>query len=88
MFYPQQGGGGGGFQLPQNYYQAPTYQGIQGVPDQIGISATGLPRTNQAQNFFQNLNFPGKQFLGAAGNLLKKGLGSAFSLIGGLTNRS
>ena len=81
--YPSQGGGGGGFQLPQNYYKAPTYGGIQGVPDQIGISATGLPQTNQAQNFFQNLNFPGKQFLGAGLNKLKMGLGSVASLIGG-----
>jgi hypothetical protein len=84
MFYPQQGGdGGGGFRLPQNYYQAPTYQGIPGVPDQVGISATGLPKTNQAQNFWQNLNFPGKQVLGAIGNKIHMGLGTVAGLVGG-----
>ena len=86
MFYPQQEqGGGGGFQLPQNYYKAPNL----GTPVRSMTSeglreyTTGLPQTTQAQNFWQNAQFPGKQFMGVAGNLLKKGLGSAFSLIGG-----
>ena len=84
MFYPQQQGGGGGFQLPQNYYAAPTYGNIPGVPDQIGISATGLPQTNKAQQFWQGLNFPGKRAVGTAANLLKKGFGTAFTLGAGM----
>jgi len=77
------GGGGGGFNLPQNYYSAPQHRGIPGVPDQIGIAATGLPRENKVKNYLQNLNFPGKQFLSGAGNFIKKGLGSALSFAGG-----
>ena len=81
--YPPQGGGGGGFNLPQNYYKAPNL----GTPVRSMTSeglreyTTGLPQTNQAQNFWQNAQFPGKQFIGAAGNLLKKGLGSVLSFL-------
>ena len=83
--YPPQGGGGGGFNLPQNYYKAPmpTIGYGEGMVDRPLAEGAGLTQTNQGNNFFQNLNFPGKQFVGVAGNLLKKGLGSAFSLIGG-----
>ena len=77
------GGGGGGFNLPQNYYSAPQHRGIPGVPDQIGIAATGLPKENKVKNYLQSLKFPGKQFLSGAGNFIKKGLGSALSFAGG-----
>ena len=77
--YPPQGGGGGGFQLPQNYYKAPNL----GTPVRSMTSeglreyTTGLPQTNQAQDFW------GKPFFAGAGNLIKKGVGSLASLIGG-----
>jgi len=84
MFYPQQGGGGGGFQLPQNYYQAPITIGYgEGMVDRPLAEGAGLTQTNQAQNFWQNAQFPGKQFLGAGLNKLKMGLGSVAGLIGG-----
>ena len=81
---PQGGGGGGGFQLPQNYYQAPMTIGYgEGMVDRPLAEGAGLTQTNQGNNFFQNLNFPGKQFIGAGLNKLKMGLGSVAGLIGG-----
>ena len=83
--YPPQGGGGGGFQLPQNYYKAPmpTIGYGEGMVDRPLAEGAGLTQTNQGNNFFQNLNVPGKKAVGIGLNFLKKGLGSAFSLIGG-----
>ena len=82
--YPSQGGGGGGFQLPQNYYQAPMTIGYgEGMVDRPLAEGAGLTQTNQGNNFFQNLNFPGKQFIGAGLNKLQMGLGSVAGLIGG-----
>jgi len=83
-WYQQTGGGdGGGFNLPQNYYSAPQHLGIPGVPDQVGIAATGLPQDNKVKNYLQSLNFPGKKVLGAGLNKLKMGLGSMAGLVGG-----
>jgi len=86
------GGGGGGFNLPQNYYKAPnlgtpvrsmTSEGLREYTTGIPGDTIGLPKENKVKNYLQNLNFPGKQFLSGAGNLIKKGVGSLASLAGG-----
>jgi hypothetical protein len=93
MFYPQQGGGGGGFQLPQNYYAAPnlgtpvrsmTSEGPREYTTGIPGDTIGIPQTNPAQKFWQNAQFPGKQAAGGVFNFFKKGLGPAISVLGNI----
>ena len=85
-WYLQTGGGGGsGGSVPTNYYQAPQ-PFMDGRSMALQKSAGMIPDNplprNQVKNYLQSLKFPGKQFLSGAGNLLKKGLGSAIGFAG------